>query len=101
MSEGFDADLPVMRMAASGLHGDAGTIEATARSGTDALVSAGAAAGIGPLEGVASALSAQLSAALASVRLDVEDSAAALDAASGTYQSSDAAASRTIRLPGF
>ncbi|WP_433802594.1 hypothetical protein [Actinomycetospora sp. CA-084318] len=100
MSEGFHADLPALRLTASGLRGDAVSIDMAARSGTDALVSAGAAAGAGPLEGVVGALSAQLNAALASAARNVQDSAAALVAASVTYESSDAATSRSIRLPG-
>lgn len=101
MSEGFDVDLPVLRETAAAMRNDAGTIDSTARDGGDALDSAGAAAGDGPLAGVVQALSGQMTSALAAVRANVEATGTALDAAAGNYQSSDAAASRRLQVPGF
>lgn len=101
MSEGFDVDLPVLRENAAAMGNDAGTIDTAAGNASDALDSVGAAAGDGPLAGAADALSAQMSSALGFVRRNVDATGAALNAAAGNYQSSDAAASRRLHIPGF
>ncbi|GLZ51328.1 type VII secretion target [Actinomycetospora sp. NBRC 106378] len=103
MPDGFDVRPDQLRAGASALRGDVSGVNAARGRAGAAAQSAAGGSGEGPLAHAANELSSQLDKAVDAIERSVTATAAAIEAAAGNYQTSDAAASRSIggSIPGF
>ena len=96
MPDGFDVQPQQLRAGAAGLRDDALGLVAAERRASRAAQSAAQGAGEGPLSGAAYELAAQLDRTVDGIRRSIEATAAAIDAASADYETSDTAAARSL-----
>ena len=103
MPDGFDVQPQQLRVGAAGLRDDASGLVAASRRASRAAQSAAQGAGERPLSGAANEFAAQLDRTVDAIRRSIEATAAALDTASADYETSDAAAARSLgaAVPGF
>ena len=104
MPDGFDVRPDALRRGAADLRTDAGALESTRATASEAIQLAAGGAGTGPLAGTAHDFAAGLERAMSALRQGVVGSADALEATATQYLTADQhSASRldSIPVPGF